>query len=74
MSLESNSFYDFRFLDDLIDFPIVHFRNKLNPLSEVFTKDYVFQRTIAQLSTMKTLNGVTISRYERKDYEIFYLR
>jgi len=47
---------------------------KHNPLSEKLGKLYVRQRAIAEISTLQIMNGSQITKFERKDSEIFYLK
>ena len=61
-------------MDNIQILNIINFRNKNNLIEKLYTKDYVFQRSIAQLESMKFLNGIEISKHERKDCEIYYLR
>jgi len=47
---------------------------KHNPFYEKNGKTYVRQRAVAENSNLKIINGSDLTKYERKDCEIFYLR
>ena len=75
ISFEENLSVDCKILNELAQFPKLHtLRIKKNPVSDKFGARYVRQRAVAEIPTLKTINGSDLKKYERKDCEIFYLR
>ncbi|EGR26902.1 tubulin-specific chaperone e, putative [Ichthyophthirius multifiliis] len=75
ISLEQNLVENPIILTELSQFQNLQYLNvKHNPISEKYGSSYIRQRAVAENQNLQIINGCILKKYERKDYEIFYLR
>lgn len=73
--MEDNNIADFRIFSQLAQFPKLEIlRVTKNPLSKNHNPLHTRQRAIAEIKSLKIVNGGELKKYERKDCEIYYLR
>jgi len=73
--LEENNIDDFIVFFQLAQFPRLEIiRVTKNPISKSHSALHIRQRAIAEIKTLKVVNGGELKKYERKDCEIYYLR
>jgi len=44
-----------------------------NPMSDIHSTRHVRNIAVGEIATLKVVNGTELSRYDRRDYEIYYL-
>ncbi|CAD8054213.1 unnamed protein product [Paramecium sonneborni] len=74
LALDHNNFVQPQFLNKLGNLQLNSLSIKHNPLVDKLGKLYVRQRAIAEVSSVQIINGSEITKFERKDSEIFYLK
>ncbi|CAK92473.1 unnamed protein product (macronuclear) [Paramecium tetraurelia] len=74
LALDHNHFAQAQFLNKIGNLQLNSLSIKHNPLVDKFGKLYVRQRAIAEVSSVQIINGSEITKFERKDSEIFYLK
>lgn len=75
LSVEWNLFEDPIILHEMSQFKSLKtLRIKENPLISKYGAPYVRQRAVAENPAIIAINGSDLKKYDRKDFEIFYLR
>ncbi|CAD8138498.1 unnamed protein product [Paramecium pentaurelia] len=74
LALDYNHFATPQFFNKIGQLQLISLSIKHNPLVDKFGKLYVRQRAIAEISSVQIINGSQITKFERKDSEIFYLK
>jgi len=73
--IEENNIGDFKIFSQLAQFPKLEIlRITKNPISKNYNTLHTRQRAIAEIKSLKIVNGGELKKYERKDCEIYYLR
>ncbi|CAK72662.1 unnamed protein product (macronuclear) [Paramecium tetraurelia] len=74
LALDHNHFAMPQFLNKIGKLQLNSLSIKHNPLVDKFGKLYLRQRAIAEVTSVQIINGSEITKFERKDSEIFYLK
>lgn len=75
INLSHNAIIDGRIITDLSKAPqLKSVKINYNPIEQGVNKKDISRRAVAEISTLTRVNGMDLTRYERKDCEYYFLR
>jgi Leucine-rich repeat (LRR) protein len=75
LNVEFNDITDARIITDISKMPMINnIRILKNPIADKETTRHIRNRCVGEMRNLTVMNGSEISKYQRRDYEIYYLR